>query len=157
MVVVATGAATQMGRLAQVIGTTPVGQTPLQRQLADLGTRLTVIGAALVVAYSAVGLLRGQPWHEMLLSAVALVVAAIPEGLPVVVTVTLAVGVRHLARRGALVKNLASVETLGAISVVCSDKTGTLTLNQMTVRAVWPRVHRHGRGVPRLRRDPRRA
>ena len=137
LVVVATGSASQMGRLAELIKTTPVSQTPLQRQLAQLGKRLAVIGGAAVVVYLVIGLLRGEPWHEILLSAVALLVAAVPEGLPVVVTVTLAVGVHHMARRGALVKQLASVETLGATSVVCTDKTGTLTVNQMTVRDVW--------------------
>ena len=137
LVVVATGSGTQMGRLAELIKATPVTQTPLQRQLAQLGKRLAVIGGAAVVVYLGLGLLRGEPWHEILLSAVALLVAAVPEGLPVVVTVTLAVGVHHMARRGALVKQLASVETLGATSVVCTDKTGTLTVNQMTVRDVW--------------------
>ncbi len=137
LVVVATASSTQMGRLAELIKATPVGETPLQRQLAQLGKRLALMGGAAVVAYLAIGLLRGQPWHEVLLSAVALLVAAVPEGLPVVVTVTLAVGVHHMARHGALVKQLASVETLGATSVVCTDKTGTLTVNQMTVRSVW--------------------
>ena len=137
LVVVATGSGTQMGRLAELIKATPVTQTPLQHQLAQLGKRLAVLGSAAVVVYLGLGLLRGEPWHEILLSAVALLVAAVPEGLPVVVTVTLAVGVHHMARRGALVKQLASVETLGATSVVCTDKTGTLTVNQMTVRDVW--------------------
>ena len=137
LVVVATGSGTQMGRLAELIKATPVTQTPLQRQLAQLGKRLALIGGAAVVVYLGLGLLRGEPWHEILLSSVALLVAAVPEGLPVVVTVTLAVGVHHMARRGALVKQLASVETLGATSVVCTDKTGTLTVNQMTVRDVW--------------------
>ena len=137
LVVVATGSGTQMGRLAELIKATPVAQTPLQRQLGQLGKRLAVIGGAAVVLYLLVGLLRGQPWHEILLSSVALLVAAVPEGLPVVVTVTLAVGVHHMAHRGALVKQLASVETLGATSVICTDKTGTLTVNQMTVRDVW--------------------
>ena len=137
LVVVATGSGTQMGRLAELIKATPVTQTPLQRQLAQLGKRLALIGGAAVVVYLGLGLLRGDAWHEILLSAVALLVAAVPEGLPVVVTVTLAVGVHQMARRGALVKQLASVETLGATSVVCTDKTGTLTVNQMTVRDVW--------------------
>jgi len=141
LVVVTTGSATQMGRLAELIKATPVAQTPLQHQLAQLGKRLAVIGGAVVLVYLGIGLLRGQPWHEVLLSSVALLVAAIPEGLPVVVTVTLAVGAHHMARRGALVKQLASVETLGATSVVCTDKTGTLTVNQMTVREVW--IGRH--------------
>jgi len=137
LVVIATGSATQRGRLAELIKRTPVAQTPLQRQLAQLGRRLAVIGGGAVVVYLVIGLLRGEPWHEILLSAVALLVPSVPEGLPVVVTVTLAVGVHQMARRGALVNQLASVETLGATSVVCTDKTGTLTVNQMTVRGVW--------------------
>ena len=137
LVVTATGPDTEMGLLAELINRTPVAATPLQRQLAQLGRRLAAIGGVAVTAYLVVGLLRGEAWLDVLLSAVALAVAAVPEGLPVVVTVTLAVGVHQMARRGALVKHLASVETLGATSVVCTDKTGTLTVNQMTVRSVW--------------------
>ena len=137
LVVTATGPDTEMGLLAELINRTPVTATPLQRQLAQLGRRLAAIGGVAVAAYLVVGLLRGEAWLDVLLSAVALAVAAVPEGLPVVVTVTLAVGVHQMARRGALVKHLASVETLGATSVVCTDKTGTLTVNQMTVRSVW--------------------
>lgn len=137
LVVTTTGAQTELGVLADLIAHTPEVPTPIQRQLAQLGRRLAAIGGVAVAAYLLLGLLRGDAWHIVLLSAVALAVAAVPEGLPVVVTVTLAVGVRRMARRGALVKHLASVETLGATSVVCTDKTGTLTVNQMTVRTVW--------------------
>jgi Ca2+-transporting ATPase len=137
LLVVATGARTEMGRLAELITATPVAATPLQGQLAQLGKRLAAIGTIAVVVYLAIGLLRGEPWYDVVLAAVALAVAAVPEGLPVVVTVTLAVGVHQMARRGALVKQLASVETLGATSVVCTDKTGTLTVNQMTARTIW--------------------
>ncbi len=136
LVVTATGALTEMGLLSDLINRTPLKASPLQQQLAALATRLTAIGALAVAAYLAIGLLSGAAWDVVVLAAVALAVAAVPEGLPVVVTITLAVGARHMARRGALVKNLASVETLGATSVVCTDKTGTLTLNQMTVRDV---------------------
>ncbi|MDP2014146.1 MAG: HAD-IC family P-type ATPase, partial [Actinomycetota bacterium] len=137
MVVVSTGSRTEMGRLAELIKQTPLSATPLQGQLAQLGKRLAVIGGVAVVLYVLIGLSRGDAWNAILLSGVALAVAAIPEGLPVVVTVTLAVGVHQMARRGALVKQLASVETLGSTSVVCTDKTGTLTVNQMTVRSAW--------------------
>lgn len=137
LVVTATGVQTELGVLADLIARTPEVATPIQRQLAQLGRRLAAIGGVAVAVYLLLGLLRGDAWHVVLLSAVALAVAAVPEGLPVVVTVTLAVGVRRMARRGALVKHLASVETLGATSVVCTDKTGTLTVNQMTVRSVW--------------------
>ncbi len=141
--VTATGSFTEMGVLADLINRTPVAATPLQRQLAELGKRLAAIGGVAVAAYLLVGLLRGEAWHEVVLSAVALAVAAVPEGLPVVVTVTLAVGGHQMARRGALVKQLASVETLGATSVVCTDKTGTLTVNQMTVRSLWIGGHEY--------------
>ena len=141
LVVTATGHRTEMGRLAELIKQTPIAQTPLQQQLARLSKRLAAIGGVAVVAYLAIGLVRAEPWHEIVLSAVALLVAAVPEGLPVVVTVTLAIGVNRMAGRGALVKQLSSVETLGATSVVCTDKTGTLTVNQMTVRIVWISGH----------------
>jgi P-type Ca2+ transporter type 2C len=137
LVVTATGSTTEMGRLAELIKRTPIAATPLQRQLAQLGKRLAAIGGVAVAAYLVMGLLRGEAWNDVVLSAVALAVAAVPEGLPVVVTVTLAVGAHQMARQGALVKHLASVETLGATSVVCTDKTGTLTVNEMTVRDVW--------------------
>ena len=137
LVVTATGVQTELGVLADLIARTPEVATPIQRQLAQLGRRLATIGGVAVAVYLVLGLLRGDAWPTVLLSAVALAVAAVPEGLPVVVTVTLAVGVRRMARKGALVKHLASVETLGATSVVCTDKTGTLTVNQMTVRTVW--------------------
>ncbi|MCB0913996.1 MAG: HAD-IC family P-type ATPase, partial [Propionibacteriaceae bacterium] len=114
-----------------------VGPTPLQRQLHSLGQRLGLVALVAVAVYLGLSLLRGVPFGDTLLSAVALAVAAIPEGLPAVVTVTLAVGTSQMAKRGAIVKRLASVETLGATSVICSDKTGTLTMNEMTVRELW--------------------
>ena len=144
LVVTATGARTEMGVLAELINRTAVAATPLQRQLTQLGRRLAVIGGLAVSTYLTIGLVRGEPWDEVVLSSVALAVAAVPEGLPVVVTVTLAVGVHHMSGRGALVKQLASVETLGATSVVCTDKTGTLTVNEMTVRDVWIDGHDYG-------------
>lgn len=136
LVVTATGAATEMGRLAGMLAAAGAGETPLQIQLHALGRRLAAVAGVAVAAFLALNLLRGEPLSETLLASVALAVAAIPEGLPAVVTVTLAIGVHRLARRGAIVKRLASVETLGSTTVICSDKTGTLTLNQMTARAV---------------------
>lgn len=134
MVVTSTGMGTQMGRLAEMLQQAETVRTPLQVQLDALGKRLALVAGIAVSVFFTLELLRGQPLSEVLLSSVALAVAAIPEGLPAVVTVTLSVGTYALARRGAIVKRLASVETLGCTSVICSDKTGTLTVNQMTAR-----------------------
>jgi Ca2+-transporting ATPase len=136
LVVTGTGMRTEIGALAGLLKAAVTEPTPLQRQLTVLGKRLAVVGAAAVGVFFALGITRGEPLADTVLSAVALAVAAIPEGLPAVVTVTLAVGVHQLAKRGAIVKRLASVETLGSTTVICSDKTGTLTLNQMTARSV---------------------
>jgi Ca2+-transporting ATPase len=134
--VTATGERTEIGKLAGMLAAADPGETPLQLQLHSLGKRLAAVAAIAVSAYVALELLGGAPLADTLLSAVALAVAAIPEGLPAVVTVTLAVGVHQLAKRGAIVKRLSSVETLGSTTVICSDKTGTLTLNRMTVQEV---------------------
>jgi P-type Ca2+ transporter type 2C len=143
MVVTATGTATEVGQLAGMLEEAQSGPTPLQEQLDVLGKRLTLVSGAAVLVYLALGLGRGGSVGALALSAIALAVVAIPEGLPAVVTVTLAVGRHKLARQGAIVKRLASVETLGCTSVICSDKTGTLTVNQMTVRRLWAGVHRY--------------
>lgn len=138
LVVTATGMRTEIGKLAGMLAEAEAGPTPLQVQLAGLGRRLAAVAAVAMALFVALELARGESFADTLLAAVALAVAAIPEGLPAVVTVTLAVGVNQMAKRGAIVKRLASVETLGSTSVICSDKTGTLTLNQMTARAlVW--------------------
>ncbi|MEZ5179133.1 MAG: cation-transporting P-type ATPase [Acidimicrobiales bacterium] len=134
--VTATGMATEVGAIAELLRATAQEDTPLQHQLHDLGRRLALVAGVAVALFLTLELTRGEPLADTLLSAVALAVAAIPEGLPAVVTVTLSVGTLALARRNAIVKRLASVETLGATSVICSDKTGTLTLNQMTAQAV---------------------
>ena len=136
MLVTATGMATETGRLAGMLGAQRPGPTPLQVQLQRLGKRLALLAAAAVAVFFVLGLLRGQGLTETLMRSVALAVAAVPEGLPAVVTVTLAVGTHQLARRGTIVRRLASVETLGATTVICSDKTGTLTLNRMTATDV---------------------
>ena len=131
-VVVATGMDTELGRVSDLLDAAEVGPTPLQRQLHTLGQRLGLVALVAVAIYATLSLLRGESITDTLLSSVALAVAAIPEGLPAVVTVTLAIGVSRMARERAIVKRLASVETLGSTTVICSDKTGTLTLNQMT-------------------------
>lgn len=137
MIVTSTGMDTQIGRLAHMLEQVEDQPTPLQRQLDDLGRRLALVAAVAVVLVFAVAMLQAEAinravFNEALLTSVALAVAAIPEGLPAVVAVTLAIGVGRLARRNAIVKKLASVETLGSTTVICSDKTGTLTKNQMT-------------------------
>lgn len=137
MIVTATGMATEMGKLADLIAQAPDIQTPLQIQLDALGKRLAAIAGLIVAAIFVLNHLRGVPWVDAAMTAVALAVAAIPEGLPAVVTVTLAVGMWRMARNRAILKKLAAVETLGSTTVICSDKTGTLTMNQMTARRGW--------------------
>jgi Ca2+-transporting ATPase len=137
MVVAATGAATEMGRIAGMLQTAGDETTPLQRRLDQLGRRLAMLAGLVVALFVVLGLLRGEPVAQLVLTAIALAVAAIPEGLPAVVTVTLAIGMVRMARKGAIVKRLAAVETLGSTTVICSDKTGTLTMNQMTAVAGW--------------------
>lgn len=142
MLVTATGMQTEMGRLAGMLAEAEEAPTPLQIQLDGLGKRLAAIAGVVVVIMLIGGLLRGEPWVNMVMTAIALAVAAIPEGLPAVVTVTLALGLHRMAKHQAIVKRLAAVETLGCTSVICSDKTGTLTVNQMTARALYTRDHR---------------
>ena len=137
LLVTATGMATEMGKLAGMIAVTPESETPLQKQLDVLGKRLAAIAGVVVTLIFVLDFARGLPWTDAALTAVALAVAAIPEGLPAVVTVTLAVGMWRIAKNRAILKKLSAVETLGSTTVICSDKTGTLTLNQMTARAGW--------------------
>ena len=137
LIVTATGLQTEMGRLSQELAATEEVATPLQVQLDRLGKRLGIIALTLVGLLSFLQYLRGAGLVHIMLDAIALSVAAMPEGLPVVVTVTLALGMHKMARQHAIVKRLASVETLGCTTVICSDKTGTLTLNQMTARTFF--------------------
>ncbi len=137
LIVTATGTHTEMGRLSEELASTEEPPTPLQIQLDSLGKRLGVIALTLVGLLSFLEWLRGDEFTEIIIAAIALGVAAMPEGLPVVVTVTLALGMHKMARQRAIVKRLASVETLGSTTVICSDKTGTLTLNQMTARDLY--------------------
>ena len=135
MLVTSTGMDTEIGRLAALLSAEQDGDTPLQKQLDSLGKRLAFIALAVVIVLFSAALWRGEPLLETAVTAIALAVAAIPEGLPAVVTVTLALGMHRMAKQQAIVKRLAAVETLGCTSVICTDKTGTLTVNQMTVRA----------------------
>ncbi|MBI3445041.1 MAG: HAD-IC family P-type ATPase [Magnetospirillum sp.] len=143
MVVTETGPATEMGRIAALIESAVDEETPLQRRLDRLGRNLALVAAAVVGVVLVQGLLTGEALVPMVLTAVALAVAAIPEGLPAVVTVTLAIGMVRMARKGAVVRRLAAVETLGSTSVICSDKTGTLTLGRMQARSGWALGGRH--------------
>lgn len=135
--ITATAGETELGRISEMLNETTEVQTPLTRQIATAGKWIT--GAILVVAVLlfGVGLLRGYPLVDAVLSAIALAVAAIPEGLPAVITIALAVGVRRMAGRRAVIRYLPATETLGSATVICTDKTGTLTKNEMTVKKLW--------------------
>lgn len=133
-VVYATGRETEFGRIAGLLATVDTSPTPLQQRLDVLGRQLARVALAVVVIVVALGLWRGEPLVDMLVFGVALAVAVVPEALPAVVTMTLALGVQRLIRRQVLVRRLTAVETLGSTSVICTDKTGTLTCDRMTVR-----------------------
>ncbi|MGQ9557595.1 MAG: calcium-translocating P-type ATPase, SERCA-type [Desulfurispora sp.] len=135
-VVVATGLATAMGQIARLLAGTQQESTPLQRRLAQLGGYLVAFCLLICAAVVVLGVYRGAPLYNMFLAGVSLAVAAIPEGLPAIVTVVLAVGVQRMARRQAIVRRLPAVETLGCATVICADKTGTITQNKMQVRQV---------------------
>ena len=134
--VIATGDATETGRIADLIASAPELATPLTRKMATFSNWLLWAIGGLALLTAGVGLLRGESAFEMFMAAVALAVGAIPEGLPAAVTVTLAIGVARMAKRRAIIRRLAAVETLGSTTVICSDKTGTLTENAMTVHAL---------------------
>jgi Ca2+-transporting ATPase len=136
-VVVATGMNTEFGKIAHMLRTVETGKTPLQDNLDRVGRMLARAAFAGVVVIVAIGLLRGQPFIEMLIFGIALAVAVVPEALPAVVTISLALGVRRMVGRHALMRRLPAVETLGSTSVICSDKTGTLTKDEMTVSKLF--------------------
>ena len=135
-VVVATGMDTEFGQVVRMLGQAEVRKTPLQQNLDRVGRLLALFALAIVVVICAQGVLRGESLVEMLIFGFALAVAVVPEALPAVVTVSLAIGARRMAARHALIRRLPAVETLGCTSVICSDKTGTLTRDEMTVRKV---------------------
>jgi Ca2+-transporting ATPase len=143
MVVTATGMDTEIGHIANLLATTETDKTPLQKQLDGLSKIIAAIAGVALVLVVILGLVRGQSFDTLFITGVALAVAAIPTGLPAVVTALLSIGTREIARRNAIVKRLPAVETLGSTSVICSDKTGTLTLNKMTARELAiPGQHR---------------
>ncbi len=136
-VVYATGMKTEMGHIADMIQNIEDDETPLQRRLAHLG-KFIAVGCLLICAIvSIAGVIRGEKLFNMLLSGISLAVAAVPEGLPAIVTISLALGVQRMLKRNALIRKLPAVETLGCASIICSDKTGTLTENKMTVRKIY--------------------
>ena len=136
-VVVATGMATEFGKTAAMLESVATTKTPLQESLDKVGSGLARAALVIVAIIVALGIYRGQPFMEMLIFGIALAVAAVPEALPAVVTISLALGVQRMVKRNALVRRLPAVETLGSTSVICSDKTGTLTRDEMTVRQVY--------------------
>ena len=135
--VVATGSQTQFGRISALTESVTAEPTPLQRKMAVLGRQLGAAAVVISVVVALSGWWLGKPWAEMFLTGVSLAVAVVPEGLPAVVTLTMALGVRAMVRRRALLRRLQAAESLGAATVVCTDKTGTLTQNQMTVNTIW--------------------
>jgi len=136
-VVVATGRETEFGKIAGLLKTVEEEGTPLEKKLAVIGRWLGGLSLGLAALAAGIGILRGYPFLEMFLWGVSLAVAAVPESLPAVVTGALAIGVSRMAKRNAIVKRLPAVETLGSTTVICTDKTGTLTKNEMTVRLIW--------------------
>jgi Ca2+-transporting ATPase len=140
--VTATGAQTELGKIAKLIADVRGEQTPLQKKLDQLGRMLAVVGLAVAGAIVWLGLLRGDSLTHLLLTGVSVAVAVVPEGLPAVVTITLALGAQRMLKRQALIRKLPAVETLGSVTVICSDKTGTLTENRMTVIALDVAGHR---------------
>jgi len=136
-VVAETGMNTEFGKIAQMLQTVETGRTPLQENLDKVGAMLARAGFVVVAIIVAIGLFRGQPFIEMLIFGIALAVAVVPEALPAVVTISLAIGVQRMVKRNALMRRLPAVETLGSTSIICTDKTGTLTKDEMTVRKIY--------------------
>lgn len=136
-IVVGTGMNTQMGEIAGLINDVEEMTTPLQKRLAGVGKRLVILCLVICLCVTVAGIMQGIPAYRMFLAGVSLAVAAIPEGMPAIVTVALAIGVQKMLRRNSLVRRLPAVETLGCTTVICSDKTGTLTKNEMTAKSFW--------------------
>ncbi len=153
-VVTATGAMTEIGRIAKSIAENKPDKTPLQKSIDALSVLMIKVVAAAVVFIFTIGLLRGLGWIDLVVLSIAAAVSAIPEGLPAAVTVVLAIGMQIMARRNAIIRKLLAVETLGAATVICSDKTGTLTLNQMTVRKIYSQGKTFDISMVETKEDP---
>ena len=136
-IVTATGMSTEMGSIASMIQSTGEESTPLEKRLDKIGKQLVYLCLGICGIIFLLGIYRGEPFYDMLLSATSLAIAAIPEGLPAIVTVTLALGVQRMLKRNSLIRKLPAVETLGCTNIICSDKTGTLTENKMTVKKIY--------------------
>jgi Ca2+-transporting ATPase len=136
-IVVETGMNTEFGKIARMLQSVETGKTPLQKNLDKVGHNLAKAALVVVVIIAVLGLMRGQPFIEVFIFAIALAVAVVPEALPAVVTISLAIGVQRMVKRHALIRRLPAVETLGSTSVICSDKTGTITRDEMTARKVF--------------------
>ena len=136
-VVVGTGMNTEMGKIAGLLNSTKKVRTPLQNRLTELGKKLSLIAIGSAVVLFIIGIFYGETIIEMLMTSVSLAVAAVPETLPIIVTIALAFGVQNMAKRNAIIRRIPAVETLGSTSVICSDKTGTLTENLMTIKEIW--------------------
>src|SRR5690606_40936736 len=135
--VVATGMATEVGRIGELVGGIVEERTPLERRLDQLGRRLVYLALGVAALVTAIGAAQGIPLGQMLETGIALAIAAVPEGLPAVATITLALGLRRMARRNALIRRLPAVETLGSVTAICTDKTGTLTAAEQTTTVLW--------------------
>ena len=142
-IVVATGAQTEFGAVFEMMAQIEKPKTPLQQAMDKLGKDLSLFSFGVIGIICLLGILQGRKWLDMFQISVSLAVAAIPEGLPIIVTVTLALGVLRMAKHKAIVRRLPSVETLGSVNVICSDKTGTLTQNHMTVTKIWALDYKH--------------
>jgi Ca2+-transporting ATPase len=141
-VAVATGAFTEIGRIQAMVGEARPPETPMERQLDKMGSQLVLIGGAVCVGVFAIGLLKGYGFLQMLKTSISLAVAAVPEGLPTIATTTLALGIRDMRRHNILIRHLDAVETLGSVQTICLDKTGTITMNRMSVSAIYTGMKR---------------